>query len=115
MKTEDDILKDKVISIIKSTTFWTYFIWTIFVLSLIPLIIIAKYNHGYVDDYWYGYWTHKAWKENHSIIAVIKAIGETVRHEYIRWQGTYSAIAVFSLQPGIWNEEAYFLSTYMRV
>jgi len=73
-------------SFYRSSKFWAFTIWIIFAISMIPLLWIAIYNHGYVDDYWYGELTHKAWLYDHSIIAVVKAVVTTVKNEYIRWQ-----------------------------
>ena len=44
-----------------ATRYWAIAIWTVLVISLIPVLLIAQYNHGYADDYWYGEYTYHAW------------------------------------------------------
>lgn len=84
----------------------------IFVLSLIPLLIIAYYNVMCADDYSYGKMAHQAYMECHSILACLKAAMKRVQLSYFEWQGTYSAIFLMALQPGIISEQLYFLTTY---
>ena len=83
------------------------------VLSIVPLLIIACYNQMCADDYCYGLLTHKAWLESHSVINTLYAAIDQVKLSWNTWQGTYSAIFLMALQPGIFSEETYFLSTYI--
>ena len=41
---------------------------TVFILSLIPLIIVSFYAHPTVDDYSYGYMTYHALKDGGSLL-----------------------------------------------
>lgn len=85
----------------------------VLIISLIPLLWIAFYNHSCADDFSYGAMTRHAWIETHNIIEVFKAMLERVKESYLTWQGTYSAIGLFALQPAVWGEQYYFLSTYI--
>ena len=46
---------------------YVYVITIIFILSLIPLYSIGKYNHPSVDDYNYGVETEKVYRDTSSI------------------------------------------------
>ena len=83
--------------------------------SLVPMLFIAIYARPFVDDYGYSTRTHDAWQATHSVIALVGAIGEEVVDAYYTWQGSFSAIALFSLQPGIFSEKVYGLSTFILV
>lgn len=85
----------------------------IFVLSLIPLLIIASYNVMCADDYSYGNMAHQAYIESHSILDCLKAAVKKVQLTYFDWQGTYSAIFLMALHPGIISEQLYFIATYL--
>lgn len=85
----------------------------IFVLSLVPLLVIAFCNVMCADDYSYGFLAHRAYLESHSLLRCLKAATERVNLSYFEWQGTYSAIFFMALQPGIISEQAYFLTTYI--
>lgn len=87
-------------------------IGSIFILSLVPLLIIAFYNVMCADDYSYGFLAHKAYMESHSVLSCLKAATQKVHSSYFGWQGTYSAIFLMALQPGIISEKLYFLTTY---
>lgn len=85
----------------------------ILIISLIPLMWIALYNHSCADDFSYGTLTRHAWIATHDFIEVLKAMVERIKISYTGWQGTYSAIALFALQPAVWGEQFYFLSTFI--
>lgn len=84
----------------------------VFVLSLIPLLVIAFYNVMCADDYSYGLLAHQAYMESHSILDCLIAAMKQVQSSYFGWQGTYSAIFLMALCPGIISEQLYFLTTY---
>ncbi len=79
----------------------------IFVLLLLPVLLLSFVNRASGDDYGYGVYTRAAWMGSHSLIAVGRAIGRTVRQYYYGWQGTWFSIALFSLQPEVFSDRAY--------
>ena len=81
----------------------------IFLLSLLPLLYMCKYVHASGDDYGYGAWTHSAWLDTHSLVEVFKAACRTVEHYYIGWQGTWSSIFLFTLQPEVFSPNSYWI------
>ena len=84
----------------------------IFILSLLPLFIIAFFNHPSYDDFGYATLTASAYREGNSIL---EAAFEQVLKTYFNWQGTYSAVFLFSLQPAIFGESFYILSTFIML
>lgn len=82
---------------------------------LLPMLAIARYNVPSADDYSYGVYTHLAWERSHSLIEVIKGSVRRVNESYWNWQGTYTAVFVFSLQPAIFGEAWYPLTTYIML
>lgn len=81
----------------------------VFVVSLLPLLYMCKYVHASGDDYGYGAWTHAAWLDTHSLIEVFKAACRTVEHYYIGWQGTWSSVFLFTLQPEVFSPNSYWI------
>lgn len=75
---------------------------------LIPMVIIGFYDHPSYDDFGYAALTVKAYREHSSIIA---AALKQIKVSYYAWQGTYSAIFLFSLHPAIFGEAFYCLTT----
>ena len=82
---------------------------------LIPMLAIARYNVPCVDDYSYGNLTYSAWKQSHSLLDVLEKGVQTVILNYSGWQGTYSAVFAFSLQPAVFGEQWYSLTTYIML
>lgn len=80
------------------------------IIALIPLLVISFYSHPQVDDYYYGIKTYHAVQNGDS---VLKAAAAQVKETYTDWQGTYSAVFLFSLHPAIWGENFYFISTFI--
>ena len=87
----------------------------IFVVSVIPIFWMSFYNTAAADDYNFAVFTHQAWEETHSFFAVVKAAFHTVVNMYLNWQGFFSANFIPSLNPFIFNEDLYFITTFVSV
>lgn len=85
----------------------------VLIVSLVPLLALAPYDVPQNDDFFFGQYTHPVWESTRSVSATLKqAAGFTVR-EYTRWQGTYAAIFLMSLQPGIWGIDSYAATPFI--
>ncbi len=87
----------------------------IFVISLLPIFLIAKYDCASGDDYNYGAAAHQAYLATGSVISSIKAAIDTTRSTYYSWQGTWFDCFVFCLHPEVFSDSAYFLVPYIFV
>ena len=80
------------------------------VATLVPLVLISRYNHSYADDWHYGVWAHLTLEQTGNVgLALITAL-EQVGKAWFDWQGTYSAILLMAIQPGVFGEQAYALA-----
>lgn len=89
----------------------TIIVIIIFILTMIPLLYIARYNHSSADDYSYGIFTNEAWQETGNVFNVIGAAAHNTAHFYETWQGTFTAIFIMSLQPAVFSEALYGVTT----
>lgn len=80
-------------------------------LSLVPLYAAAQYSYAGVDDYRYGTTTHAVWEETGSFAKTAAEAARVARETYDTWQGSLSAIFLMALQPGIFGDGWYWLST----
>jgi len=91
----------------------TIIVLLITIILLIPLLGVSFYIHPSADDFDYGVYTIGA--INKGIGNVFVGVGKTIHKFYNNWQGTYSAITLFSLNPSIWGDNFYFLTTFILV
>lgn len=82
-------------------------------LMLIPMLNAAKYNVPSGDDYSNGIATHFVWINTGSLIEVAKAAWNRVYDLYFSWQGTFSAIFLFALNPMIFGEQYYQIGAWI--
>jgi hypothetical protein len=80
-------------------------------LTVLPLYAISLYNHPYYDDYGFSATVRAAWVQTRSPAQALKAAWDTSVWVRNTWQGNYTGTLLSSLQPGIFSESLYFLTT----
>lgn len=80
--------------------------------SLLPICAISFYNHPFYDDFGFSIKTHAAWRDTGNPGAVLAAAWENTLGTRNSWEGTYTTTFISSLQPGIWGEGSYWISTF---
>lgn len=83
------------------------------IISMVPLLVVALYNHPSMDDFHYGTLTAHAWANTGSWVELLKAAFKTVHDTYFEWQGTFSGIFIMALQPSVFGEGWYPLGTVL--
>ena len=86
-----------------------------FVVSLVPIIILAFYNYPCADDFSASDTAHWAWVNTGSVIEVVKAAVENVIYNYLKWSGVYVSVFWTSLQPGLFGEQFYGVTTVISI
>ena len=81
----------------------------VFAIALLPMVAISRYDHSYADDWHYGVDAHAVLEAGEGIAGAVGAAVEEAIDTYDSWQGTYSAIVLMSLQPGVFGEGLYGL------
>mgnify|MGYP000017640997 CR=1 FL=1 len=92
-----------------------FFIVIIFILSLIPVLYIAIYNHPSVDDFFNGNLARDTFQETRSVYKTLSTAYDNTLHTYNSWQGSFSSVFLMSLQPTIWSDNLYFLTTFIML
>ena len=80
-------------------------------LFLLPVLLSSVYNRPCADDFNYALGTHAAVLQGEGLGGVLRTAWEQMLSTYRGWQGTYVSCFLFALQPGIWGEEYYALTT----
>lgn len=86
---------------------WPWLLAALFLFTLIPILALGHYARPAADDYGYGIFTHRAIQAGHGFL---QAVWRTATGYYKSWQGTFSALALMSLTPCIWSEQAYWIT-----
>lgn len=69
------------------------------VLSLLPLLLLGRYNVMCIDDYDYGRVVHDTWMETGSVWQSVQTAWRQNMHFYQNWQGTYVSCFLMALCP----------------
>ena len=86
-----------------------------FIVSLIPIVTVSFYSHPNYDDYNFSANLHQCIKSGGSIFEALDIIFQEIKDCYFNWQGNFSAIFMFQLQPGIISQNAYFINTLLML
>lgn len=92
-----------------------YVIVTLFLLSLIPIFYVGLYTYPTGDDFWYGKYIVKAWREQHSVFACLGAAFATIKEFYYTWQGTWYSIFLFCFNPEMFVKGGYKIVPVLAV
>ena len=79
-------------------------------LSLADIFLLGRYAMPAADDFGYGAPVHFALEAGLGPAGVLGAVWESLRYTYENWQGTFSSVLLFTLQPGAFSEAAYPLT-----
>ncbi len=82
---------------------------------LLPMLIAGMYAVPCADDYSYGYEAHKVFVETGSVAKALLRGLKHVGEVYTIWQGTYSAVFLFSIQPAVFGEQLYSVTAVIML
>ncbi|MBQ6342668.1 MAG: hypothetical protein IJI41_06075 [Anaerolineaceae bacterium] len=80
---------------------------------LIPMLKAAQYNVPSADDYDFAFPAYKAWEQTRSVIEVIRTAWDNTLSVYKNWQGSFTAVFLFSTNPMLFGEQYYQLTTWI--
>ena len=87
----------------------------IFVLLMLPVLYLSFVNRATGDDYGYAIYTRAAWMGTHSIMELLKASWRTINQSYYSFQGTWFSLFLFTIQPEVFNDGAYFIVAFLML
>ena len=87
----------------------------LFVISLIPVLYVSRYDFASGDDYAFGAAAHLAFRQTGNVIdAVIADAGHTA-YIYNTWQGTWMSVFAFGLHPEVFSDRAYVIVPWLMI
>lgn len=91
----------------------TVILAVIFIISLVPILMLAGYDCASGDDYNYGAGAHLAFLATGSVLQAIKAAAQTTIGTWHGWQGTWFDCFLFCLHPEVFSESGYVIVPYI--
>lgn len=85
------------------------------ILSLLPILYCSFYDYATGDDLGYSYIIHQLMIHGGSIRDILKALWDEVVLCWYGYQGTWSSIILFQLQPGLLGEKAYIITPWIAL
>lgn len=82
-------------------------------ISLVPLLILARYNHASADDYTNGEMCYHVWTDSHSAWKLLCTAVSRAAMEWRTWRGCYTSAFFSALPPQIFGENFYGITTWM--
>lgn len=79
----------------------------LFVTSLGPVLWVTPYVRSTGDDLNYSAGVHLAMQNGAGLWDILMKAVDTAKGTWYSWQGTWSSVTLFSLQPGIWGNAWY--------
>lgn len=87
----------------------------VFLLSLLPILMLAKYNYPGADDFSASYTLRHAWVETGSVWAVLGKAIAYVKYTYTQWSGLFMSMFWTCLQPAVFGEQYYGITTVISI
>ena len=87
----------------------------LFVLTLIPIILIAPFGHATGDDLGYGAHVMQALRDGTGIAGALSNIAGEIVSKWYTWQGTWASIFLFCIEPSVFGERLYTIVPLLAV
>lgn len=87
----------------------------LFVLTLIPIILIAPFGHATGDDLGYGAHVMQALRDGTGIAGALSNIAGEIVSKWYTWQGTWASIFLFCIEPSVFGERLYAIVPLLAV
>ena len=99
----------------KSVSILAFVFVVCLLISVIPLLISSFYSRPLSDDFTFSLKVRHAIQSGGGFFEILSASFQQVKETYMGWQGTYSAVFIFSLQPAAFSDNLYFLTTFVML
>lgn len=86
-----------------------------FFISLLPILYCSFFDYATGDDLWEGAAAHRVLVENGSVKEFFEAVFEWAKGDYLGWEGNWSSIILWCLEPSIWGEKVYCITPWIAL
>ena len=87
----------------------------IYVLGLLPVFAIARYNYASADDFGMGLAAYRAFSSTGNIFAAIGQGFYMAWYDYIHWMGYFTSTVFMSVPPNVFDERLYPVGVFILI
>lgn len=91
------------------------FLLILFGLSLLPICYCSFFDYATGDDLWEGAAAYRVLANHGSVKDFFSAVFEWAKGDYLGWEGNWSSIILWSLEPSIWGEKVYCITPWVAL
>ena len=83
------------------------------IVCILPIVYCSFFNYANGDDLWEGAVARQVIVNGGSIKEFITAVFQWAKVDYLGWEGNWSSIILWCLEPSIWGEGVYRITTWI--
>lgn len=91
------------------------FLLILFGLSLLPILYCSFFDYATGDDLWEGAAAYRVLANHGSVKDFFSAVFEWAKGDYLGWEGNWSSIILWCLEPSIWGEKVYCITPWVAL
>lgn len=91
------------------------FLMTLFIISLLPILYCSFFDYATGDDLWEGAAAYRVLANHGSVKEFFSAIFHMAKIDYLGWEGNWSSIILWCLEPSIWGEKVYCITPWIAL
>lgn len=92
-----------------------WFMVICFIISLLPVLYCSLFDYASGDDLWEGAAAYRVLAEHGTIKEFFSEIYRWAKTDYNAWEGNWSSIILWCLEPSIWGEKVYCITPWIAL
>lgn len=87
----------------------------LFFVSLLPIMYCSFFDYATGDDLWEGAVAHRVIVNQGTMGEFFREVYEWAKVDYLGWEGNWSSIILWCLEPSIWGEKVYCITPWIAL
>lgn len=87
----------------------------LFLISLLPILYCSFFDYANGDDLWEGAAAYRVLVNNGTLKDFLTAVFQWAKVDYFGWEGNWSSIILWCLEPSIWGEKVYCITPWIAL
>ncbi|MCM1125451.1 MAG: DUF6056 family protein [Lachnospiraceae bacterium] len=87
----------------------------VFMITLLPILYCSFFDYATGDDLWEGAAAYRVLANHGTVKDFFGAVFEMAKIDYLGWEGNWSSIILWCLEPSIWGEKVYCITPWIAL